>query len=276
MAQYSGRNSTVIKVKRSEIQPGDVVLGPAPRDLPLMRRPRPRYLRRTSSLDQNDFPSSYRGRDSDRGTIARRRDRLDPQDQYYSEGSIPPRSRRPAPTRRRQNRQQSDRGGVRDSLRDGDASSSESSSDLGSTTDDEKNKNKAKWKKWSAIGLAGVATIHAVHGVHETVEKTRTRRKELAEGEIGEEEAHKRKNKGRLRNAANVGIAAVWVHSAYSEIKEYREAQKEHAELCEKTEERHQKRLDRAKAIARGEYQGHHVLDRNERRKYLRDADDSD
>jgi hypothetical protein len=112
--------------------------------------------------------------------------------------------------------------------------------------------------------------------VHETIQKTAARRKELAEGEIGEEEAHKKKNKGRLRNVANVGIAAVWVQSAYSEIKEYREAQKEHAELCEKSEERHQKRLERAKAIKRGEYEGHHVLDRRERRKYLPNADDSD
>jgi hypothetical protein len=137
-------------------------------------------------------------------------------------------------------------------------------------------KKKAKWKKWGAVGLAGVATIHAVHGVHETVEKTRARHKELDEGEISEGEAHRRKNKGRWRNAANVGIAAVWVKSAYDEIMEYREAQKEHMEACERTEERHKQRLERAKAIKRGEYKGHHEMDKAQMKKYLRNVVDDD
>jgi hypothetical protein len=126
--------------------------------------------------------------------------------------------------------------------------------------------------KWGAIGLAGVATIHAVHGVHETMEKTTARRKELAEGKISEGEAHKRKNKGKWKTAADVSIAAVWIKSAYDEIKEYREARKEHAEACERSEERHRKRLERAKVVKRGEYKGHHFGDGYERRKYLKDA----
>jgi hypothetical protein len=109
--------------------------------------------------------------------------------------------------------------------------------------------------------------------VHETIEKTAARRKELEEGEISEEEAKKRKNKGRWRNAANVGIAAVWVKSAYDEIMEYREAQKEHAEACERGEERHRKRLERAKALKRGEYKGHHKSGDQERNRYSRDDD---
>jgi hypothetical protein len=120
-------------------------------------------------------------------------------------------------------------------------------------SDDEKVKHKAKLKKWGAIGLAGVATIHAVHGVHETVEKTAARRKEVAEGKISEAEAHKRKSKGNWRTAADVGIAAVWIKSAYDEIKEYREARKEHVEACERSEERHRKRLERDKGDKRGE-----------------------
>jgi len=190
----------------------------------------------------------------------RRRDQPDSQDQYNSEGSIPPRSRRSAPAK--QKRQQSNR--------DGNASSSASSSDLGCTDDDEKTKKKAKWKKWGAIGLAGVATIHAVHGAHETVEKAQARRKQLAEGEISEGQAHKKKSKGRLRTAAEVGIAAVWIKSAYDEIKEYREAKEEHADACGRSEERHRKRLERAKAIKRGEYKGHHPMDNYE--KYLTDG----
>jgi hypothetical protein len=92
----------------------------------------------------------------------------------------------------------------------------------------------------------------------------------VAEGEITEGEAHKKKNKARLKTAADVGVAAVWIKSAYDEIKEYREAKKEHAECCERQEERHQKRLERAKAIKRGEYQGHHPLD--DYKKYLADG----
>jgi hypothetical protein len=312
MAQYYKRNTTILKVRASEIQPGDIILGPAPsdlppdlrlvrlqqpreRDMPLVRLPRPGYLRRTSSLDRDDFLTSYRGTgtitrrrtrrrgqlDEDQydseGPIARRRtrrrdqpdsqdqynsedivarrrtrrrDQPDLQDQYGSEGSIPPRSRRSASTK--QKRQQSNR--------DGNASSSASSSDLGCTDDDEKSKKKAQWKKWGAIGLAGVATIHAVHGAHETFEKTQARRKELAEGEISEGEAHKKRNKAKWRTAADVGIAAVWIKSAYDEIKEYREAKKEHSEVCGRGEERHRKRLERSKAIKSGEYKGHHPL----------------
>jgi len=238
MAGYSHPNSTIIKIKRSELRPGDVLLGPAPRDLPL-GRPRPRYLRRTSSLDRNDFSDPYRGR----GTIARRREQPDPSDQYDSEGSVPPQSRKLTS----ENRRDTDRGNSNRNR-----SSSASSSDLGCTDDDEKNVKKAKWKKWGAIGLAGVAGIHAVHGVYETIEKTKERRKELEEGEISEEEAKRKKNRARWKEAANVGIAGVWIKSAWDEIKEYREAQHEHAEICEKAEERHRKRIERAKANKRG------------------------
>jgi hypothetical protein len=133
-------------------------------------------------------------------------------------------------------------------------------------------KKKAKLKKWGAIGLAGVATIHAVHGVHETVEKTATRRRELAAGTISEGEARKKKSTGRWRTAADVGIATVWLKSAYDEIKEYREARKEHVEACERGEERHRKRLVRK----RGESRGRRGLDRRERRRFESDADDED
>jgi hypothetical protein len=71
-----------------------------------------------------------------------------------------------------------------------------------------------------------------------------------------------------LRNAADVGIAAVWIKSAYDEMKEYREAKKEHAEVCENTEERHQKRIERAKQIKNREYKGHHAMKDYE--KYLK------
>jgi len=74
-----------------------------------------------------------------------------------------------------------------------------------------------------------------------------------------------------------VGIAAVWIKGAVDEIKEYREATKEHQELIEKSEERHRMRIERAKSIKRGEYSGSHHLNAEERRKYLKDVEeDSD
>jgi hypothetical protein len=290
MSQYSRGNSRIITVRPSEIQPGDIVLGPAPTDqsldawlqsreidLPLIRLPsRPELARRASSLDRRDFPAPYRNDGAElnrtrhrRRRRTNRREQEDSQDQddsedsippqsrrrrgegrnyarsqshYDSEGSIPPRQRRSASARHREDK------GERKLRKDADATSS---SDLGCTDDDKKTKKKAQWKKWAAIGLAGVATIHAVHGVHETVEKTQHRRKELAEGKISQEEAKKKKTQGRWKTAADVGIAAVWLKSAYDEIQEYREVRHEYAEVVEKGEERHKRRLERAKS-ARG------------------------
>lgn len=235
MAQHSNPpNSVVLRIPRSEIKHGDVILGPAPRDLPIARRPR--LDRRASSLDRDDFRVS---RNDTGARVTRYRQEQDP---YESEASIAPRARPRAPGRRGQ-RRTTER-----------SSSPSSSSDLGSTTDDEKQKHKAKLKKWGSIALAGVATIHMVHGVHETVEKARERRQELAEGDISGSEAERRKRKARWKNAANVGIAAVWVKSAVDEIKEYREAKHEHVELIEKAEERHRKRVERDRAIMSGQY----------------------
>lgn len=283
-----------MRVRRSEVQPGDVVLGPAPPERSLVpRRPRPQYSRRASSLDGDDsYERDPRGRgqlarrrdlrdqddqqyDSEgsdgRGQLARRRDPRDQYDQQYdSEGSVPPRTRRPIPPRQHRQRGGQERNGK---SRD-DTSSSVSSSDLGCTDDDEKSKKKAKLKKWGAIGLAGVATIHAVSGVHSTIEKRKKRQEELADGDISEEEAERIRNKGRLRNAANVGIAAIWIKGAVDEIKEYREAAKEHQETREKVEERHRMRVERAKAIKRGEYQGTHRLTPEERRRYLKEVEE--
>ncbi|QDS68970.1 hypothetical protein FKW77_008916 [Venturia effusa] len=259
----------VIRVRRSEVQPGDVILGPAPLERSVApRRPRPQYSRRSSSLDGDKF---FQLAPSRRRELAGRRDPRDENEQQYdSEGSVPPRARRPLPAR--QSRQRDGRERSRNA--EDDTSSSVSSSDLGCTDDDEKSKKKARLKKWGAIGLAGVATIHAVSGVHSTIEKRKKRQEELAHGDISEEEAERRRNKGRWKNAANVGIAAVWIKGAVDEIKEYREVAKEYEETCEKGEERHRRRVERAKAITRGEYQGTHKLTPEERRHHLRQVEE--
>jgi hypothetical protein len=122
-------------------------------------------------------------------------------------------------------------------------------------------KKKAKWKKWGAIGLAGIATIHAVHGGYETYEKTQARHKDEADGTISGKEADKKKKNAGWKTAADVGIAAVWIKGAYDEIKEYREVRKEYAEVCEKGEERHRKRLEKEKATRGAKNKGENALD---------------
>src|ERR1700761_9029941 len=104
MAQYSEYNTTLLKVKRSEVQPGDIILGRAPsylppnqplvrlpqsreRDIPPYRLQRQGYLRRTSSLDRGEFSAPYRGRDEIARRRTRRRDRPY-EDGYDSEGPI--------------------------------------------------------------------------------------------------------------------------------------------------------------------------------------------
>jgi hypothetical protein len=124
---------------------------------------------------------------------------------------------------------------------------SASSSDLGSSTDDEKRIKKMKGKQLITAGLATVATIHAAHNIYQSMEKRDARHKAVAEGEMSPEEARKLKAKATLQDAASVGIAALGIKGAISEIKEANEMRKETAELRVKKEERHKKRLERQK-----------------------------
>lgn len=124
---------------------------------------------------------------------------------------------------------------------------SDSSSDLGSSTDDEKRIKKMKGKQLITAGLATVATIHAAHNIYQSMEKREARHKAVAEGEMSPEEARKLKAKATLQDAASVGIAALGIKGAISEIKEANEMRRECKEFTEKKEERHKKRLERQK-----------------------------
>lgn len=94
--------------------------------------------------------------------------------------------------------------------------SGSSSSDLGSSSGDEKRARKMKGKQLITAGLATVATIHAAHNVYQSVEKRDARHKAVAEGEMTPEEAHRLKMKARLQDAASIGIAALGIKGAYS------------------------------------------------------------
>ncbi|RDW94533.1 hypothetical protein BP5796_00296 [Coleophoma crateriformis] len=123
---------------------------------------------------------------------------------------------------------------------------------LGSSSGDEKRIKKMKGKQLLTAGLATVATIHAAHNIYSSMEKRDARRKAVQEGEMTPEEARKLKAKATLQDAASVGIAALGIKGAISEIKEANEMRKECREFNEKKEERHRKRMERQKALSRG------------------------
>ncbi|EGO52936.1 hypothetical protein NEUTE1DRAFT_119004 [Neurospora tetrasperma FGSC 2508] len=115
-----------------------------------------------------------------------------------------------------------------------------SSSDLGDSDDDRKRTKK----------MRAVATIHAAHNIYQSVEKHGVRKKAVREGELSPEEAKKLRQRAMLQDAASVGIAALGIKGAISEMKEAREVTHETHEWKKKKEERHQRRLKRLRATA--------------------------
>jgi len=132
-------------------------------------------------------------------------------------------------------------------IAEGKQSASDSDSSLGSSSGDEKRIKKMKGKQLLTAGLATVATIHAAHNIYQSMEKRDARHKAVREGEMTPEEARKLKAKATLQDAASVGIAALGIKGAISEIKEANEMRHECREFREKKEERHRKRLERQK-----------------------------
>jgi hypothetical protein len=113
-----------------------------------------------------------------------------------------------------------------------------------------------KGKQLITAGLATVATIHAAHNIYQSMEKREARHKAVAEGEMTPEEARKLKAKATLQDAASVGIAALGIKGAISEIKEANEMRRECREFREKKEERHKKRVERQKKSSNGNDRG--------------------
>ncbi|RMZ92407.1 hypothetical protein DV736_g337, partial [Chaetothyriales sp. CBS 134916] len=139
----------------------------------------------------------------------------------------------------------------------------DSDSDLGSSTDDEKRVKKGRKKTMLTAGLATIATIHAAHNVYQSVEKRHARKEALREGDITPDQAKRMKNKNRFQDAASIGIAALGIKGAYSEwqemnehnkeVREYREKMKRHKE---KREARRQKAQMEAERYRQSGYMG--------------------
>lgn len=144
----------------------------------------------------------------------------------------------------------STRGGERQRSRSvgrGGRSDSVSSSDLGDSDDDEKKAKKMRGKQLITSGLATVATIHAAHNVYSSMEKRNARHKAVKEGRLDPLEAKKLKSKALLQDAASIGIAAMGIKGAISEMKEAKETMHELHEWKEEKERRHRKRIERLK-----------------------------
>jgi hypothetical protein len=184
--------------------------------------------RRDYDDDYDDSKSSRRHRDSyddydrDRDRDRRRRD-----DDDYDDRSHHGRDR-----------DRKERGTV---ARRGSASST----DLGDSDEDERRAKKMRGKQILTTGLASVATIHAAASVYQSMEKRKKRQKAVKEGRLSPEEAKKLKSKAILQDAASVGIAALGIKSAISEMKEAHELSQEVREWNEEKEMRKERRRDR-------------------------------
>ena len=132
----------------------------------------------------------------------------------------------------------------------------DSDSDLGSSTDEEKQHKKNRTKQFLTAGLATVATIHAAHNVYQSFEARDERHEALKTGEISKEEAKKEKTKARLQDAASVGIAALGIKGAFSEWKEVRDQRKEAHEERERLERHRAKRAARRAKMVQARQDG--------------------
>lgn len=204
-------------------------------------RPRDRSRRRGAYDDEDEPRGSRRNRnyDSDDDGYYRSKGRGGGRDRDYGDD----RSTRGGPDQSR-----AGGGGQRRS----NSKSSSSDSDLGDSDEDAKRAKKIKGKQIITTGLAAVATIHAAHNVYQSMEKRNARHKAVKEGKLSEEEAKKLKSKALLQDAASVGIAALGIKGAISELKEANECRHEMKDWQQKRLERHQKRLQRQKRLQNG------------------------
>ncbi|KAL6911158.1 hypothetical protein GGI43DRAFT_38968 [Trichoderma evansii] len=124
-----------------------------------------------------------------------------------------------------------------------------SESDLGDSSEDEKRAKKMRGKQVLTTGLAAVATVHAVHGVYKSYEKRKARQEAVKEGLLSSQEAKKLRAKAIMQDAASVGIAAIGIKGALSELKEAREMSHECREWRSEKDRRHEKRLQKRKKL---------------------------
>ena len=122
------------------------------------------------------------------------------------------------------------------------------SDDLPASSDDERQAKKLRHKSMITAGLAAVATIHAASGLYASMEARDKRYEQVKNGTLSREEARREKNKARMQDAAAVGIAALGIKGAYGKWQATNATRKGYSEHKKAKQERHQKRLERAKS----------------------------
>ncbi|KAI1115401.1 hypothetical protein F5Y14DRAFT_440686 [Nemania sp. NC0429] len=124
-------------------------------------------------------------------------------------------------------------------------SSSVSSSDLGDSDTDRKTTGKMRRKQLVSAGLATIATVHAANSVYQSMKAGKARHKAVQQGKLSPQEDKKLKRKAIMQDAASVGLAALGIKGALSEVKEAREQAKLVTEWKQERDRRHQKRIER-------------------------------
>lgn len=161
-----------------------------------------------------------------------------------------------------------------------------SDSDLGDSSEDERRAKKMRGKQVITTGLATVATIHAAHEVYSSMEKRNARHKAVKEGRLSAAEAKKLKTKAIMQDAASVGIAALGIKGAISELKEAKHLNHEYIEFNREKARRHARRLEKRQRLtengrrradswapsSRGRGGGYSSDDEDDPRFYSRDA----
>lgn len=120
-----------------------------------------------------------------------------------------------------------------------------SDSELGDSSEDERQAKKMRGKQVLTTGLAAVATIHAAHEVYQSMEKRKARQQAVNDGTLSEAKAKKMKTMARMQDAASVGIAVMGIKGALSEMKEAKHLTHECREFREEKARRHEKRLQK-------------------------------
>ncbi|KAL9015109.1 MAG: hypothetical protein Q9173_000264 [Seirophora scorigena] len=190
-------------------------------------------------LGYNERQQGYQPNGSDAGAVARRNG-------YAGSQST---------VTRRTGDFETTRGDTRASL----DSSSESSSDVCSSSEDERRQKKMRGKEYLTAGLAAVATIHAAHGLYSSMEARDKRHAEVAKGEMSPEEAGRLRRKAHLQDAAAVAIAGLGIKGAYSEWQGVQANREELRKEKDERRKRHEKREKRRSKY--GSIHGKHAGD---------------
>lgn len=125
------------------------------------------------------------------------------------------------------------------------SSSSESDSDLGSSTDEEGTRKELRKGALWATGFATLATVHTFHSISNKMKRHKTDDRKLRKGKISPEEVDKERVKHYLHDAASIGLSAFAIKGAISEWQEAANSVRETRSFHHKSKQRAKQRAER-------------------------------